>query len=86
MTLDNGPEYISHELKNWLEKKQIKHQFIEPGKPQQNAYIKRFNRTVREELLSSYLFKTMDDVQIYSTKYNHESPHSAIESVPPCQI
>ncbi len=35
---DNDPEYISYELKNWLEKQQIKHQFIEPGKPQPNGY------------------------------------------------
>ncbi|MBS7838317.1 transposase [Wohlfahrtiimonas chitiniclastica] len=64
--------------------------YTQPGKPTQNAYIERFNRTVREELLSSYLFETIDDVQIYSTKwlwcYNNERPHSAIRSVPPCQI
>lgn len=44
---DNGQEYISYELKNWLEKQQIKHQFIESGKLQQNTYIERYNRTVR---------------------------------------
>ncbi|HIW20752.1 MAG TPA: transposase, partial [Candidatus Dorea intestinavium] len=64
--------------------------YTQPGKPTQNAYIERFNRTVREELLSNYLFETINEVQIYSTKWlwisNNERPHSAIGSVPPCQL
>ena len=44
---DNGPEYISHKLKDWAEKMGIALVYIEPGNPQQNAYVERFNRTVR---------------------------------------
>ena len=44
---DNGPEYISQKLAAWADKHEIKLAFIQPGNPQQNAYIERFNRTVR---------------------------------------
>lgn len=85
---DNGPEYISHELKNWLEKQQIKHQFIEPGKPQQNAYIERYNRTVRYDWLNQHLFNSIEEVQDHATKwlwlYNHERPNMANDGLPPC--
>jgi len=87
---DNGPEYISQRLIEWANSKRITLIYTQPGKPTQNAYIERFNRTAREELLSSYLFETIEDAQIYSTKwlwsYNNERPHSAIGSVPPCQL
>jgi putative transposase len=52
---DNGPEYISGEFQNWAKKRGIHLQYIQPGKPQQNAYIERFNRTVRHEWLDEPL-------------------------------
>lgn len=48
---DNGPEYISEELKEWAMKQEITLGYIQPGNPQQNAYIERFNRTVRYDWL-----------------------------------
>jgi len=48
---DNGPEYISHTLINWANVNGIQLHYIQPGKPQQNAYVERFNRTVRHEWL-----------------------------------
>ena len=51
---DNGPEYVSAEVKDWSECWGIRLEFIQPGKPQQNAYVERFNRTVRYEWLSQY--------------------------------
>ena len=44
---DNGPEYAGNTLIMWAERKNITLNFIQPGKPQQNAYIERYNRTVR---------------------------------------
>ena len=51
----NGPEYISAAQAAWAEKHEITPVFIQPGNPQQNAYIERFNRTVRYDWLAQYL-------------------------------
>jgi putative transposase len=51
---DNGPEYVSGKLMAWAEKQGVRLEYIQPGKPQQNAYIERYNRTVRGEWLSQY--------------------------------
>jgi len=84
---DNGPEYISHRLQAWAEQKDIRLEYIQPGKPQQNAYIERYNRTVRYDWLCQYLFETIDEVQNFATKwlwtYNNERPHSALGGYPP---
>ena len=48
---DNGPEYISSKLNTWAKNNGIELLFIQPGNPQQNAYIERYNRTVRHEYL-----------------------------------
>lgn len=84
---DNGPEFISHELQRWAKQHQIRIEYIEPGKPQQNAYIERYNCTVRYGLLNQHLFTDITEVQDYATKwlwfYNHERPHKANGGKPP---
>jgi putative transposase len=86
---DNGPEYISHVLAAWADKHQITLQFIQPGNPQQNAYVERFNRTVRYDWLNQYIFETIEEVQIAATKwlwtYNNERPNMAIGGITPIQ-
>ncbi|MCK9505961.1 MAG: IS3 family transposase [Porticoccaceae bacterium] len=86
---DNGPEYISGALATWSEKNDIVLSFIQPGKPQQNAYIERYNRTVRYDWLSHYCFDSIADVQDYATQwlwiYNHERPNMAIGGITPKQ-
>ena len=86
---DNGPEYISELLKNWAEERRIRLEFIQPGKPQQNAYIERYNRTVRYDWLAQYLFDSIDDVQDYATRwlwtYNHERPNMGLGGITPIQ-
>ncbi|MEA9393618.1 IS3 family transposase, partial [Acerihabitans sp. TG2] len=73
---DNGPEYTSQALISWANERDITLKFIQPGKPQQNAYIERYNRTVRYDWLGQYLFSTLDELQQYATEwqwfYNHE--------------
>lgn len=59
---DNGPEFISHEFVNWAAKLDIRVEYIQPGNPQQNAYVKRYNRTIRYSWFSKYLFYTLDEV------------------------
>ena len=84
---DNGSEFISHEFQSWAKENKIRIEYIQPGKPQQNAYIERYNRTVRYGLLNQYLFYDIDEVQNYATKwlwfYNHERPHKVNDGKPP---
>jgi len=84
---DNGPEYISIALQSWAKKQNITLQYIQPGKPQQNAYIERYNRTVRYDWLNQYLFESIQEVQEFATKwlwvYNNERPHTAIGGITP---
>ena len=86
---DNGPEYISLKIQEWAKRRGIKLQYTQPGNPQQNAYIERFNRTLRYEWLSPYSWATLDDVQTYATqwmwKYNHARPHMALGGITPKQ-
>ena len=84
---DNGPEFISHEFTAWAKREGIRIDYIQPGNPQQNAYIERANRTIRSGWVSKHLFDTLDEVQDYATKwlwfYNHERPHKANGGRPP---
>ena len=58
--VDNGPEYISDKLMKWAEKHGVTIQHIQPGKPQQNAYIERYNRTVRHEWLDQHIIENIE--------------------------
>ena len=60
---DNGPEYISNALKDWAEQQRITISYIEPGNPQQNAYVERFKRTMRYDWLNQELFDNLDQVR-----------------------
>jgi len=86
---DNGPEYISHHLQNWAKTRNIALSYIQPGNPQQNAYVERYNRTVRYDWLSQYLFESIAEVQDYATRwlwtYNNERPNMAIGGITPKQ-
>ena len=86
---DNGPEYISELLKSWSEELEIQLEFIQPGKPQQNAYIERYNRTVRYDWLAQFLFDSIEEVQEYATRwlwtYNHERPNMGLGGITPIQ-
>lgn len=86
---DNGPEYVSATLMAWANRHGIHVEFIQPGKPQQNAYIERYNRTVRYDWLAQYMFDSVEEVQDYATRwlwtYNHERPNMAIGGITPKQ-
>ncbi len=59
--LDNGPEMTSVALADWAEEHGVLLDFIEPGKPTQNSFIERFNRTYRTEILDLYLFSRLSE-------------------------
>jgi len=87
--MDNGPELISRTLAVWAERRNVELDFIEPGKPAQNAFIERFNRTFREEVLDAFLFSTIqevrDIVEEWLEEYNAIRPHEALGGLPPLQ-
>lgn len=84
---DNGPEYISQKLLAWAVKRNITLRHIQPGKPQQNGYVERYNRTVRYDWLNQYLFEKLDEIQDFATKwlwsYNNERPNMGIGGITP---
>ena len=79
---DNGPEFIAQALEAWAETHGVELAPIEPGKPTQNGYVERFNRTFRQEVLDVYAFDNLDEVRDESTRwlylYNHDRPHLAL--------
>lgn len=87
---DNGPEYLSHQLIDWANQRQITLLYIQPGKPTQNAYVERFNRTVRHEWLDLHCFDSIDHAQRLATEwlwsYNNERPHTALGGIPPRRL
>ena len=74
-----GPEYISGKLLIWAEERGITIQHIQPGQPQQNAYIERYNRTVMHEWLDQYIIETIEEAQDFATQwlwtYNNDRPN-----------
>jgi len=86
---DNGPEYISFALRQWAKSRNIGLNYIQPGNPQQNAYIERFNRTVRYDWLNQYVFHSLNEIQEFATKwqwlYNNERPNMGLGGITPIQ-
>ena len=86
---DNGPEYLSEAIRDWARSQAIRLEHIQPGKPQQNAYVERYNRTVRYDWLNQTLFDSIAEVQESATRwlwtYNHERPNMAIGGITPIQ-
>jgi putative transposase len=85
--MDNGPEFISHKLEEWCNKREITLQFIQPGCPTQNAFIERKNGSIRRELLNAYVFTSLSEVREFCEEwrmdYNCERPHKSLGYLPP---
>ena len=85
--VDNGPENLSKHFRTWAETHNIQIRYIQPGKPAQNAYIERFNRTYREAVLDMYLFQNIKQAQMLTNNwlahYNNDRPHQALNNLTP---
>lgn len=85
--MDNGPEFVSVELAGWAEKNHVILEHIQPGRPMQNGYIERFNKSYRAEVLDMYLFRTLEEVREitmeWMAEYNEIRPHESLGNLPP---
>ncbi len=84
---DNGPEFCSTAVRNWLKQLQVKTLFIEPGSPWENGYVESFNGKLRDELLNLEIFYTLQEAQAlierWRQHYNQIRPHSSLDYQPP---
>jgi len=87
--VDNGPEFISKDVDLWAYFNGVKLDFIQPGKPTDNAFIEAFNSRFRQECLNEHWFLSMEDAQAkvngWREDYNRQRPHSALGQVPPAE-
>jgi putative transposase len=90
LRLDNGPELTAAVFSAWCDAQRIALRYIQPGKPDQNAFIERFNRTYREEVLNAYVFESLSEVQALTDEwllaYNERRPHDALGRIPPTRF
>lgn len=84
---DNGPEFISKIFVEFCRLQNIELCYIQPGKPAQNAFIERFNRTFREDILDAYIFSSIHQVNTLAIEwqidYNQNHPHKALKGKSP---
>lgn len=84
---DNGPEFISGKMFDWSQKSKVDLHFIQPGKPQQNAFIESFNGRMRDECLNVNLFNSLLEARVVISEwiedYNKVRPHSSLGYMTP---
>ena len=82
-----GSELTSIAFTEWCQVRGIELRFIQPGKPDQNPFIERFNKTYRNEVLNAYVFDSIEQVreitESWLREYNEERPHDSLGRVPP---
>ncbi len=84
---DNGPEFLSNYLVDYCKNQGIQIKYIQPGKPTQNAYIERFNRSYRDDVLDAYMFESLYTLRELSAEwqevYNEFHPHQSLNNLSP---
>jgi transposase InsO family protein len=85
--VDNGPELTAEAFAEWCREREIEIRYIQPEKPDQNAYIERFNRSYRQDVLDAYVFSSLEEVRVVTEEwlrdYNTERLHDSLGRVPP---
>lgn len=86
---DNGTEFTSRAILKWANENRVEWHYIDPGKPQQNAFIESFNGSLRDELLNEELFDSLADARrklaVWRYDYNEARPHSSLGNQTPAQ-
>ena len=86
---DNGPEFTGAAMDQWADRHRIKLSFIQPGKPQQNAFIESFNGKLRMECLDEQLFYDLADartkIEDWRIDYNENRPHRSLNQLTPAE-
>ncbi|MCB2170969.1 MAG: integrase core domain-containing protein, partial [Deltaproteobacteria bacterium] len=89
LRMDNGPEFVSAAMAEWADDHGVQLDLIKPGKPTQNSYIERFNRTYREEVLDLYIFNSLSEVRETTDRwlkeYNEVRPHESLGNLTPSE-
>ena len=84
---DNGPAFLGEAFKQWSTDNDVVLQHIQPGKPNQNAFIERFNRTFGKDVLDQHLFASLDQVREtthwWMIAYNESRPHDSLKGATP---
>jgi putative transposase len=87
---DNGPEFIAKAFEGFCENSGIYHVRIQKGKPTQNGYIERFNRTYREDVLDMNIFENLNQVrektEEFILDYNNYHPHESLGNCSPIEF
>ena len=90
IVLDNGPEFRGRALAAWSEERGVRLEFIQPGKPAQNAYAESFNGRLRDECLNANWFTSLSDarrkIESWRQDYNQQRPHSSLNYLPPVEF
>jgi len=86
---DNGPEFISKHFTKWLHSKSITWEPIQPGHPQENGFVERFNETYRQEILDPNILRDLkhcrEITQEWVREYNEERPHESLGDKTPME-
>jgi len=87
---DNGTEFTSRAMDQWAFANRVDLKFIQPGKPNQNAYCESFNARLRDECLSIQWFSSLaeakDNIEIWRREFNEQRPHSSLKYKTPKQF
>jgi putative transposase len=90
IVLDNGPEFRGRALAAWSAERGVRLEFIQPGKPVQNAYVESFNGRLRDECLNANWFTSLSDarrkIETWRQDYNQQRPHSSLDYLPPAEF
>ncbi len=90
IVLDNGPEFRGRALAAWSEERGVRLEFIQPGKPVQNAYVESFNGRFRDECLNANWFTSLSDarrkIETWRQDYNQQRPHSSLNYLSPAEF